>query len=133
MSGHALSRYQETEVNAMSAPQRVVFLYSHLLSTLHQTGRLAASRSFEEYGRKLLRAQTIVQELLVSLDHEAGGDLAGQLAALYGYFLAELIALSVRPEPDRLGRLTLLVRELHEAWQKAAEQVAAPETVRVMA
>jgi flagellar protein FliS len=132
MSGHPLSRYQENEIHTMSAPQRVVFLYAHLLSNLQLAGRHAAAGQFEDHGRKILKAQTIVQELTVSLNHELGGDLAAQLAGLYAYFLSELITLSVRPDPTRLDRLTLLIRELSEAWQKAAEQVMAPEAVGVV-
>ena len=130
MTASPLSRYQEVDVLTMHPAQRVVFLYTQVLACLHQARALYAAGQREEWGKRLLRAQDIVNELYVSLDFEQGGQIAASLAALYDYWLRELTALSIRHDDARHTRLVGLVGEMHGAWAKAAAEVmSAPSTV----
>jgi flagellar protein FliS len=123
MVASGAARYREVEVLTMQPAQRVVLLYSHLLSNLRQAKLLTEQREFEARAERLGRAQDIVQELVVSLDHEAGGQIAGSLDSLYAFFLAEMIRLGAAREAGRFDPLIRMVTELHGAWAQAATQV----------
>jgi flagellar protein FliS len=111
------------EVLAMQPAQRVVLLYSHLLVLLRQARRHLERGEIEQRGERLFRAEEIVRELQVSLNHDAGGELAGGLANLYSWMLGEFAGVHAHPDLGRLDAVTKIVTELHEAWQGAAEQV----------
>jgi flagellar protein FliS len=115
--------YGSLDVLAMSPARRVVFLYTQLVASLTRARRCLAAADIEGRSEALCRAQAIVQELLVSLNREVGGDLADHLAALYGYFAAEIIAIDSQRDPARLARLIEMVSPLLEAWERAEREV----------
>ncbi|HEY3934439.1 MAG TPA: flagellar export chaperone FliS [Gemmatimonadales bacterium] len=123
MSYASPSRYREMEVLAMQPAQRVVLLYSHLLVLLRQARRHLERGEIEQRGERLFRAEEIVRELQVSLNHEVGGELAGRLANLYTWMVSEFAGVHARPDLERLDAVTKIVAELYEAWQSAALQV----------
>ena len=125
MTPGAQARYQEMDLLTMPAEKRVVFLYTQLLVQLRFARASSGPAAIEERSERLLRAQTIVNELLVSLDHEHGGPIAAQLAGLYAFFLRELM--SVRGDDARLDRLIDMAAQLHAAWDVAATQALAAQ------
>ncbi|MEO5800786.1 MAG: flagellar export chaperone FliS [Gemmatimonadales bacterium] len=120
------SRYREMEVLSMSPAQRVVLLYHHLLVNLRQARAHMERGEIEARGNRLLRAEEIVHELAVSLDHEAGGEIAGRLAALYAWLLGEFAAVHLHPDSERLDSAVRVISELHEAWTAVAAQAVEP-------
>jgi flagellar secretion chaperone FliS len=118
-------RYRELEVVSLPPARRLVLLFTHLLVQLRLARGHAERQEIEPRGERLSRAQEIVVELLASLDRDAGGDLARQLANLYGWLLGELATLHARPDLARFDVTIRVVADLHEAWTAAAEAVAA--------
>ncbi|MDZ4862185.1 MAG: flagellar export chaperone FliS [Gemmatimonadota bacterium] len=129
MNRRSIDRYNQVEVLTLSAPRRLVLVYSHLLATLRLSRYQLNAREFEPLGKSLCKAQDIVNELLVTLDRDAGGALAENLVSLYAWFLAEIVAIGVRGDVARLDHLIRLVGELHQAWDQAATEVLAGEAV----
>lgn len=126
MAHAAYARYQEIEVTTIPAPRRVVLLYDHLLRNIQMAGRHIAEGMIEARCARILKAEEIVVELLTTLNHEVGGDLSQNLAALYAYWLAELTAVNLHPDAERLAHVARLVAELRTAWAQAADEVLAP-------
>jgi flagellar protein FliS len=124
------SRYRENEVTSMSPSRRVVFLYSHVLANLRQARRFMEQGDIEGRSRVLIKAREVINELLVSLDHEQGGEIAVRLSGLYAWFLLEIDHVERKKDIERLERMTQLVAMLHETWDQAANLVAefAPAT-----
>jgi len=124
-----LAVYQEMDVLGMSPARRVVFLYGFVLSNLRQALRAIGARDYEAKSRHLCRALAGVQELLASLDRDAGGDLADRLAGLYAFFSTEIVAVDRNLDAGQLERLIGLIASLYEAWQQAARTVEQPVSV----
>jgi flagellar protein FliS len=78
--------------------------------------------NLEEAHAGLVRAQAIVGELLVSLDMEAGGEVASSLAALYTYSTRRLVEANVKKNAEPAQDILRLFRELLPAWQAIANQ-----------
>ncbi len=129
MNRRSIDCYNQVEVLTLPAPRRLVLVYSHLLATLRLSRHQLNAREFEPLGKSLCKAQAIVNELLVTLDRDAGGGLAENLVALYAWFLSEIVAVGIRGDIGRLDRLIQLVTELHQAWDQAATEVLAGEVV----
>jgi flagellar secretion chaperone FliS len=69
----------------------------------------------------LERARAALTELLVTLDRDKGGDLAGRLLALYTFMLGELAVLGVKPDAARLDAIIGIATELHAAFAQVAQ------------
>jgi flagellar secretion chaperone FliS len=123
------ARYREAEVLSASPAQLVVIVYEHLLTNLRRARLLGGATEIAARSDALERARAALTELMVTLDHERGGDVAARLASLYGFMLGELTTLGVKPSPDRLDRLVALVSELRDAFAQAGQ--AAPVAAAV--
>ncbi len=124
MSYAAVARYQHNDVFSMSPARRVVFLYGQTLASLRQASRYLEKGDIEQRSRCMMRASEIVAELLCSLDFEAGGEIATNLAKLYTWMMSEIFEVDRLRDAKRLDKLTNIVAELHAAWNQAATQVA---------
>jgi flagellar protein FliS len=70
-------------------------------------------------GEAISRAINIITNgLKASLDTEAGGELAGQLAALYDYMSARLLHANLHDQPAILDEVAHLLAELKGAWEQ---------------
>src|SRR5439155_26943800 len=89
LRAYAKSQYEEMQVQ--TTPERlVVMLYDGALRFL-QIGLEALRRSdYETQGLNIGKAQSIICELMNTLDPRAG-DVASQLAAIYRHWLSRLL------------------------------------------
>lgn len=73
-------------------------------------GRIAAK------GEAIGRACAIIDSLRGSLDHTAGGDVAGSLEALYDYATRRLVEGNASNDPGALSEVDGLLAEVQAAW-----------------
>jgi flagellar protein FliS len=78
-------------------------------------------------GERIGKAISLVEGLRASLDHERGGELAGNLDALYEYAARRLLEANLRNDVAILDEVSNLLREIKQAWDRI---VGAPEAGR---
>jgi flagellar protein FliS len=85
-----------------------------------------------EKGRLIGSTIAIIDCLRTSLDHEVGGDLAGNLERLYDYMNRRLLEANIKNDTRPLSEVVTLVKEVREAWnaipQAYRDGGAAPST-----
>lgn len=109
--------YQNSRVVGARRESLVVLLYERLLADLRGAVRAIDDQDYELKAQRMEHALEILFELLGTLDHEAGGDLAGRLASLYGFFISEINAVSRSLETARLERVISLIDGLYGSWR----------------
>ncbi len=123
----ALKSYQQVGVDA-----RVEDADGHRLVTLlfeGATERINGARAallagdMARKGELIGKAVTILGGLRETLDMEAGGELAANLDALYGYMQRRLLEAHVKNEGEGLEEVVGLLRPLAEAWAAVPEEV----------
>ena len=119
----AYATYREAEILSSSPEQLVLLLYRGLLAHLKRGAECLSAGDLEGKAESFQRASAILYELIAALDHERGGELSGQLGALYGFFLREVSAASIARDRGRIDRVIEMVGRLNESWIEAAEQV----------
>jgi flagellar protein FliS len=62
------------------------------------------------------RAVEIMQELRGSLNLEAGGEIAANLADLYDYSCKQLVRANLEGRPEMLEEVANLLRQIRSAW-----------------
>lgn len=116
MRGAAM--YQNSRVVGARRENLVVLLYERLLADLRGAAVAIEEKKFEAKAERLDHALDILFELLGTLDHESGGDLAGRLASLYGFFISEINAVSRSLEGDRLQQVIAMIDGLLGSWRE---------------
>jgi flagellar secretion chaperone FliS len=92
--------------------------------------RIGAARGAMEHGQAdtrthlIHRAVEIVQELRASLNLEAGGELATNMADLYDYSSRQLVRANIEGRPELLDEVANLLRQIRSAWIQIPAQLA---------
>lgn len=121
-------RNTSTAANATETdPYRIVALL--LAGALE---RIRAARSALERGEIVAKVKAVqgalgvIDGLRACLDHEAGGEIAGNLEALYEYIASCLIDANAGNRIDKLDEAAGLLGEIEAAW--VAIKPAAPQS-----
>jgi flagellar protein FliS len=119
------NRYRDAELASATPGQLVVMLFDRLVLTLQRARTAMDAGQIEARTELVLKAADMVGELRLSLDHAQGGDIAGQLDALYGFMLRELFDANRHQDGARLAVVARIAGELREAFAGAQAQLAA--------
>ncbi len=109
----------ETETGVQSAdPHRLILLlFEGARSAIATAQHAAEHQDAATRGASISKAIDIINNgLRASLDAQAGGDLALQLAALYEYMCTRLLFANLRNDAAILAEVSGLLAEIHEAW-----------------
>ena len=120
--------YQSQAVGTAGPLQLVLMLYDRALAAIARSEWALKNRelgSIELAHKELTRAQDIVTELMLSLDHERGGAISRNLAAIYEWCLATLTKANLTKSTSDLPDVKRQLVELRDAFASAAAQVAA--------
>lgn len=119
----------ETGVNTADPHQLTLMLYDGALLQIRTAGIALANQDIEGKGKAIGKASDIiVNGLKVSLDLEAGGELAERLAVLYDYMSDRLYYANRHNSQPALDEVGSLLASLREAWAeipKSASSAAA--------
>ncbi|HUK25281.1 MAG TPA: flagellar export chaperone FliS [Terriglobales bacterium] len=110
--------YRQRAVEGESSVGLVVLLYDRLIADL-QRGAVAMRRQdVETRCAQLKHALLILQQLEGSLDREAGGEAAGNLAAFYAHARGQVMEAQLNAAPELLEKLTRHIFDVRAAWQQ---------------
>ena len=129
--GNPYAAYQKTAVTTASQGKLVVMLYQgaerELTAAINSFGddsKLPAS-AIETFGKHIMKAQEIINELQVSLDMDKGGQIAQNLMSLYVFFNKELLTVSINQDKEKLEQILTMIKQLGSAWEVAANNTNA--------
>ena len=111
--------YRESSVLTASPEQLVVMLYDGANRFLRQAEAAMGEGAVAHTNDRLQRAEAILDELLTTLNHDAG-EIAERLQAIYVY--CKRCLMESRKDRD-VAKIRLVVRllgELREAWAQVA-------------
>src|SRR4051812_36673111 len=91
MWSNAHDAYLESRVESADPVQLVRMLYQGAIGSVREARSHLSKGDIAERSRAISKAHAIVTELLVSLDHERGGEISMRLARLYDYMQRRLL------------------------------------------
>jgi flagellar protein FliS len=115
--------YREASVMTASPEQLVVMLYDGAGRFLRQAEGSMVEGSWLHAGEKLSRAEAIIDELLATLDMDAG-EIAERLQAIYVFCKARLIEARLQRDDGRVDQVARLLGELRSAWAEVKPPAA---------
>jgi flagellar protein FliS len=119
--------YRSSSVMTASPGQLVVMLYDGAGRFLRQAEIAAEEGAWRHAMDRLSKADAIVDELLVTLDVEQGGQVAERLQSIYVFCTRLLTEAQLEKSPEKVEQVAKLLKELRDAWaQVAANGTPAP-------
>lgn len=127
--------YLEARVLSADPLELVCLLYQRGLETVRDARRYMAARDIAGRAEAISKTLAIIGELNSSLDHNAGGDVSGNLERLYSYMTVRLTEANMRREEAPLVEVERLLTTLAEAWKevRARTSESAPAPVHMPA
>ena len=111
-----------------ASPHRLIQLMMERTLTKIGLARAHIERDeLRQKGAAIGDAIDLVNALQASLNHDADERLAESFDALYDYMMRRLLEANLRDDTAILDEVSGLMKELKEAWDAIADQVAAPE------
>ncbi|WP_305043804.1 flagellar export chaperone FliS [Geoalkalibacter sp.] len=118
-----LNHYRSTQVQTASPEQILVMLYDGAIRFLNQAIVAMESGECAIKVKNIDKTLAIIAELSATLNHEVGGEIAANLAALYDFMMREITRANVRNDAKILAPVLNILNELRDAWVQAAEIV----------
>lgn len=119
---YARDQYQAAATNTAGPAQLVLMLYDGALTRVETAIELLTEdepRDVQFAHECMSKAQAIINELSITLDHERGGDIATNLAALYLWCTDQLIEANVKKDAGPLASVRTTLTDLRDAWEES--------------
>lgn len=118
----------ETGVTSASPQRLVIMLYDGAIKSVFAAKAAILRGDTAGKGEALSKAIAIIDEgLRASLDQEAGGDIAANLASLYDYMASRLLYANLKNDQGSLDECARLLSELRGAWEQLEQRGRAAE------
>jgi flagellar protein FliS len=117
----------QTGVEAADPHKLVLMLFDGAMLAVSSASLHMQRNEIAKKGEAVSKAINIITNgLKVSLDTQAGGELAERLSALYDYMCARLLHANLHNQPVVLEEVSHLLAELKGAWEQIGSETRQP-------
>ncbi len=113
------NQYRNVHVTTSNPEKILIMLYDGAINFTRIALDKLAKGDVAGKGLYISKTHAIVAELMSTLNHEIGGDVARQLQRLYTYLIDELVAANINNSPERLENVLRILTHLRETWAEA--------------
>ncbi len=107
----------DSDALASSPHQLVLMLYDGALQAIAAARTQMQTADIEGKGKSIARAIEIVGSgLAASLDLNAGGEIASNLASLYDYIVRKLVSANIANDTQQLDDVIVLLGQMRDTW-----------------
>ncbi|MGP4078936.1 flagellar export chaperone FliS [Pseudalkalibacillus sp. R45] len=117
---NAYQTYQQNSVGTASPGELTLMLYNGCLKFLKQAKVAIEAGKVEEKNTNLLKAQKIIQELMVTLNTDV--PVGKQMMQLYDYMNRRLIDANVKSDIAIIEEVEGLTVEFRDTWKQVIQQ-----------
>lgn len=121
-------KYREEEILSAEPIKLVRMLYAGAVEAVGEARQALALADIRRRSAAITRANLIVNELALSLNMAAGGELARNLADLYAYIQKRLLEANFKQADEPLAEAERLLRTLREGWDACEVPAAEPHS-----
>lgn len=122
-AGH--QAYQVSAIETASPEQLTLMCYDGALKFMRRALRACEEDDLAKLSEATGRAQAIVNELNVTLNMDAGGEIARNLRDIYLFVNRHMSASAMKRDPEGIREAMELVGGLRESWAQAMKLGAA--------
>lgn len=111
--------YQQNSVNTASPGELTLMLYNGCLKFILLAKKAIADHNIEEKNTNLIKAQKIIQELMVTLNMDIA--VSREMMSLYDYCNRRLIDANVKNDAAILSEVEGFIKEFRDTWKQVIQ------------
>ena len=116
---YAQNAYLDTMVTTSTTPlDLVILLYDGAIGRLNKAIFSLNEGKKGQKAQNIAKTTAIIEELLATLNLEAGGEIAANLQDIYLYMLKELTVANLKNDVEKMRHVEYLLRDLRDAWKQ---------------
>jgi flagellar secretion chaperone FliS len=123
---NSASRYQQIQFDTADRGRILLMMFDGALRFLAQAEAGLREDKIEQFATSLARAQAVVAELLHTLDHKAGGEIATELERLYRFMLDHLVEANLRKSVVHVTQVRGVLSIISDAFHEIVASGPAP-------
>lgn len=116
-ANRAHQTYLNNAVSTKSQGQLIIMLYDGAIKFIEQAQTAIEIGHIEEANKNLIKAQNILNELMVTLNFDAE-EISKQLMSLYQFLYEQLIQANIKKDSGLLSSVKEILKDLSETWKK---------------
>ncbi|MFA6451370.1 MAG: flagellar export chaperone FliS [bacterium] len=120
-TGNPYRKYVKNAVETATPLMLIIMLYDEAIKMCALASQDMGINK-ESVHNKLIKAQKIVTELTVSLNMEAGGEVAENLKSIYIYLHMRLVEANIENNKTKVEEVMRILKDLREAWHIVNQQ-----------
>ena len=120
--GKFSKNYKRTSIETAGKIDLVIMCYEKTIQLLIQARDHFNANEIEKKARKMQKALDIINELQRCLNMKDGGQIAGNLDAIYTYLNKRLLLGDIQKDTMAFDESIRILGELKEAWNEIASQ-----------
>lgn len=117
------NKYKTTSVQSASKEKILLMLYEAAIKHMKQAVVALENKKLADKGLSIGKAYDIVMELMNTLDHKVGGEIAKNLENLYIFVTDELTKANMNNSIENLQSAIKVMETLYTGWQQAIEKL----------
>lgn len=111
--------YQTNAVQTASPGELTLMLYNGCLKFIAQAKKAIEEKNIEARNTNLLKAQKIIQELMVTLNMEY--EVAKSMMTMYDYIYRRLVEANIKSDVTILEEVEGYVKEFRDTWKQVIQ------------
>jgi flagellar protein FliS len=119
-------QYLSQRINASNPEQLVAMLLEGARRFTDQAVGAIQRRDVSSKAKSVNRVSAIIEELMVRLNHEEGGELVENLTRIYEWWLHELFDGSQFNQAERLQRIAAQMETIQKTWEELGTRRITP-------
>jgi flagellar protein FliS len=121
---YGANQYKQTSIKTANRGQLLIMLYEAAIRNIKRAGAAIEKKDLVDKGTTIGKVHDIINELLNTLDFEAGGDIARDLERLYNFMIEQLVKANIENNIEALSVVQKLLENLLGAWRQAVIEVS---------
>ncbi|MCK4257418.1 MAG: flagellar export chaperone FliS [Halanaerobiales bacterium] len=118
MLNNPYQTYQKTQVQTASQGQLILMLFDGAIKFSKAAMQFLEEKNYEKVNTYITRAQAIINELMITLDQDAGGEIAQNLYKLYDYMYHRLITANIKKDSKILEEVLAMMVDFRQLWEE---------------
>lgn len=120
---YGAKNYKQTAIKTASPEQILLMLYEAAIKAAKLGKAAIENGQIAEKGRQIGKVHDIINELITTLDHKKGPDVAAQLSSLYDYCVSQLLKANLNNDAAAMDSVVKVMTTLYEGWVAAVDEI----------
>lgn len=115
-SAKGTQAYQSNEVGTSTQGKLILMMYDGAIRFVHMAMDALDQNDIARKGTYIQKSRDIINELMVALDTDRGGEVTRNLERLYQFVLRQLTLANIKNDKQALNTVLRVLTPLREGW-----------------